>query len=61
MYVQANLPETIPFFICSNEFGEHLFSIVNVVFGMYNFEAGIITFLELLQVHLCVTSGTRLK
>ena len=24
--VQANLPETSPFFVCPNGFGEHLFS-----------------------------------
>ena len=29
LMVQANLPETSPFFVCPNGFGEHLFSNVN--------------------------------
>jgi hypothetical protein len=34
--VQANLPETSPFFVCPNGFGEHLFQMF-IVLGMYNF------------------------
>ena len=34
--VQANLPETSPFFVCPNGFGEHLFQMFTVL-GMYNF------------------------
>jgi hypothetical protein len=35
--VQANLPETSPFFVCPNGSGEHLFSQMFIVLGMYNF------------------------
>ena len=35
MYIQANLPETNPFYMCPNGFGE-LFQMF-LVFGMYNF------------------------
>ena len=34
--VQANLPETSLFFVCSNGFGEHLFQTF-IVTGMYTF------------------------
>ena len=44
--VQANLPETSPIFVCSNGFGEHLFS--NVL-GMYNFEEKSNSFRKVLQ------------
>ena len=39
--VQANLPETSPFFVCPIGLGEHLFSNVYIVHGMYNFELGL--------------------
>ena len=37
--VQANLPETSPFFVCPNGFSEHLLSNVysTYILGMYNF------------------------
>ena len=35
--VQANLPETSPFFVYHNGFGEHLFSIFIELHGMHNF------------------------
>ena len=34
--VQADVPETSPFFVCTNGFGEHLFHMF-IVLGMYNF------------------------
>jgi hypothetical protein len=33
--VQANLPETSPFFVCPNGFGEHLFSNVYSSWDVY--------------------------
>ena len=33
--VKANLPETSPFFVCSNGFGEHLFSNVHSTWDVY--------------------------
>ena len=35
--VQANLAETSPFFVYLNGFGEHLFSNIDSILGMYNF------------------------
>ena len=31
--VQANLPETSPFFVCPNGFGEHLFYVYSTYLG----------------------------
>ena len=36
--VQVNLPETSPFFVYPNGFGEHFFQMF-IVFGTYNFES----------------------